>query len=133
MKAILVDFDTEKGRDPTDNEPIGVLLERGERAGFDSFYTEAVTEEQDSGHDNYVRMMLAVESFRDAWDKGGDDPGVSVVELFTYLVDNSYLGLRFRTLGKVDDSVTIGEAYKRFVENGEPLPVLSDEEFPSGI
>ena len=130
-KTILVDFDTEsrEGRDFEVIRPIGVLLEYGEAAGFESLYDFAVTDEQDSGHDNYVRTMQATEEQRAKWDQG-EDPGVSVAELFTYIADQSYIGTRFRTVGIVDDSVTLTEAYERFVENQEPLPVIDDEELP---
>lgn len=133
-KTILVDFDTEPGRDFERVRPIGVLLERSGRAGFDSQYLEAVTEEGDSGHDNWVRTMQAVEEFRLRWDHGDEFRGmVTVRELFTYLADNSYLGLRLRSLGDVDDGVSLAEVFERYVVQAEPLPILSDEEFPVDV
>ncbi len=135
MKHIIVDFDTEGylGRDFDAVRPIGVLLERGEQAGFDSLYLESVTEEQDSGHDNYVRTMEATQTIRDIWDAGLEEPTVTVEQLFTRLADAGYLGLRLRSLGKVDDGVTLQEVFDQYVVQAEPLTVFDDEEFDSGI
>lgn len=132
MKAILVDFDTEPGRDFADVRPIGVLLERKPGEGFDSLYLQTVTDdEDDTGHDNYVRTMNATEAFREIWDKGLDaEPIATVEELFTYLATNGYLGLRLRALGKVDDAVTLEEAFDLYVVQAKPLVEMSDEEFP---
>lgn len=133
MKAILVDFDTEPGRDFEDVRPIGVLLERGALAGFDSLYLATVTQdEDDTGHDNYVRTMEAVAEWREMWDKGLPNTGkVTVSELFAYLAENGYLGLRLRSVGKVDDSVTLEEAFLKYVVSGEALEAIEDEEFLS--
>ncbi len=137
-KTILVDFDTERSRDFEEIRPIGILLERGDRPGFDSQYLQSVTDDEDeTGHDNYVRTMEATELFRELWDKGDTLEGIggetSVAQLFTYLADNSYLGLRLRSLGMVDDAVTLQAAFEMYVVNGEPLPVMSDEEFPVDV
>lgn len=132
MRTILVDFDTEPGRNFDDVRPIGVLLERFEGAGFDSMYLESVTEEGDSGHDNYVRTMTETQEFRDRWD-AGEDVGAPVSAYFTYLADNSYLGLRLRVLGKVDDGVTLQEAFDKYVVRAEPQVLQDDGEFPSEV
>lgn len=133
-KTILVDFDTEPGREFDDLRPIGVLLESLDPIGFTSRYLAAVTEEQDSGHDNYLRTMSAVEELRTGWEVGEPEAvtAASVVEFFVWLADNSYLGLRFRTLGMVDEAVTLDEAFDLYVVQASPLRVLSDEEFPIG-
>jgi len=55
------------------------------------------------------------------------------VRLFTYLADNTYLGLRLHTVGLVEDGMTIDEAFSRFVVNREPLPALEDEELPVDV
>lgn len=135
MKAIIVDFDTEVGREFEQARPIGVLLERLEPAGFESLYLESVTEDEDeTGHDNYVRMMEATADIRRAYDKGQPTPGlVTVEEMFTRLADGSYLGLRLRVLGKVDDGVSLEEAFEQYVTLGQPLVIRSDEEFPQDV
>lgn len=133
-KTILVDFDTELFRTFEDQRPIGVLLERGNgEPGFESQYLQTVTDdEEETGHDNYVRTMQVVDEFRAAWNQGGT-VDISVPELFTYLADNSYLGLRLRSLGKVDDGVTLEEAFDLYVVVESPLPVMDDEEFPTDV
>jgi len=129
VRTILVDFDTDAGRDFNDIVPIGVLLERADGASFESLYTEAVTERGDSGFDNYVSTMEATSDFRDVWDSGGDSSQFPTVkDLFIYVADNSYLGLRFRAIGMVDDSATLQEVFDLYVVQQEPLPVISDEE-----
>ena len=133
-KTILVDFDTELFRTFEDQRPIGVLLERGDgKPGFESQYLQEVTDDEvDTGHDNYVRTMQVVDEFRTAWNSGGG-VDISVSELFTYLADNSYLGLRLRSLGKVDDGVTLEEVFNLYVVGEAPLPVVDDEEFPQDV
>lgn len=135
MKAIIVDFDTEIGREFEQARPIGVLLERDVLPGFDSLYLETVTnDEDDTGHDNYVRMMDAVADVRFAYDKGQPLEGmVSVEEMFTRLADDSYLGVRLRTLGKVEDGVSLEEAFTQYVTLEQPLVIRSDEEFPTDV
>lgn len=133
-KTILVDFDTEPGRSFDRVRPIGVLLERVGRAGFDTQYLEVVTEEGDSGHDNYVRTMEVTNEFSLRWDKGDELKGMATVrELFTYLADQSYLGLRLRSLGDVDDGVTLQEAFELYVVQQEPLVAANDKEFPVDV
>jgi len=129
MRTLLVDFDTDPGRHFEAIRPIGVLLEREGGQGFESRYLEAVTESGDSGFDNYERTMAETQEFRDQWNTG-ESPGVTVKEYFTYLADNSYLGLRLRTLGMVEDAATLEQAFERYVVQAEPLPELDDEEFP---
>lgn len=129
MRAILVDFDTEPGRAFEDVRPIGVLVEREGGSGFESLYLEAVTEEGDSGHDNYVRTMAQTQEFRDRWDLG-EDVGAPVSTYFEYLAESGYLGLRLRTLGFLDDGVTLQEAFDQYVVRAEPL-VASDREITS--
>lgn len=131
-RHVLIDFRTEGhlGREFDSIKPIGILMERADGRGFESRYLPEVTEDQDAGHDNYVRTMQATDEFRDAWNNGFP-VAVTVGELFTYLADQSYLGTRFRSLGMVDDGVTIEDAYRRYVVGAEPLPVLDDEELPS--
>lgn len=133
-KTILVDFDTSKGRDFEKQRPIGVLLERVGRPGFDSQYLESITEDSDDGHDNYVRTTQVVDEFRLRWDKGDELKGMtSVRQLFTYLADQSYLGLRLRSLGDVDDGVTLAEAFDLYVVQALPLVAANDEEFPVDV
>jgi len=133
-KTILVDFDTSQGRDFERQRPIGVLLQRVGRAGFDVQYLESITEDSEDGHDNYVRTMQAVEEFQLRWDKGDELPGMTTVrQLFTYLADQSYLGLRLRSLGDVDDAVTLAEAFELYVVQQEPLVLARDEEFPVDV
>ena len=93
---------------------------------------QARKQEQADGHDNYIRTLEVVDPFRIIWDNGGD-PGVSVAQLFTYLADQSYLGLRLRSLGKVDSDVSLDEVYERYVAQAEPLEPMSDEEFPVDV
>lgn len=135
-KAILIDFSTEHqlGTSIAGLVPIGVYLERATR-GFDSLYLTSITEDSEAGHDNYVRTMEAVEEFRFEWDHFDRQlaKGVSVEELFVYISQQSYLGLRYRVIGKVEDSVTLEEAFTKYVVNQEPMTVLDDEEFVSGI
>ncbi len=133
-KTILIDFDTELFRTFEDQRPIGVLLERGNGdPGFDTQYLFTVTDDEDeTGHDNYMQTAQAVEEFRSAWDQGAPVE-IRVADLFTYLADQSYLGLRLRTLSKVDDSVTLEEAFNLYVVGETPLPVLDDEEFPTDV
>jgi hypothetical protein len=134
MKSILVDFDTEPGRYFEDIHPIGVLLERGSVPGFDTMYLPSVTDDADSGHDNYVRTMEQVAEFRQAWDKGEETPGMTTVEkLFMYLATGGYLGLRLRTIGKVEDGVTLEEAFDLYVVQEKPLAAMRDEEFPVDV
>ena len=135
MRAVLVDFDTSGPRRGFDSvRPIGILLERVGSPGFDSMYLEGVTDGEDPGHDNYVRTMQAVELFREMWDKGEAPQGVTEATetraLLTYLADNSYLGVRLRSLGLVPDETTLGEAFETYVVRAEALPVSDDEEFP---
>lgn len=129
-KLILVDFNTEGAlsRNFDEVEPIGVLLE-DEIEGFRTLYSTAVTESQGPGHDNWIRTLAAVAAQLMGYQKRGEP--LDVPELFTYLADNSYLGLRLRAVGRVDDEMTIQEAFDRFVVNREPLPLLEDEELPS--
>ncbi len=135
MKAIIVDFDTEVGREFEQARPIGILLERLELPGFDSLYLETVTDdEDDTGHDNYVRMMEAVADLRLAYDKGLPLEGLPTVEeLFTRLADGSYLGLRLRVLGKIENDVTLEAAFEQYVTDATPLVIRSDEEFTKDV
>lgn len=130
--AILVDFDTEGPLSRSFDEvtPIGVLLEDAVE-GFLVKYLESVTEEQDFGHDNWVRMMSKVEGVVEEYRKQGGT--FDAARLFTYLADNSYLGLRLHSVGLVEDGMTIDEAFSRFVVNQEPLPVIEDEELPVDV
>jgi len=130
--AILVDFDTESplARNFDEVIPIGVLLEDAVE-GFLTKYLESVTEEQDSGHDNWVRTMSKVEGVVEEYRKFGGP--FDAVRLFTYLADNTYLGLRLHAVGLVEDGMTIDEAFSRFVVNREPLPALEDEELPVDV
>ncbi len=130
--AILIDFDTEGPLSRNFDEviPIGVLLEDAVE-GFVTKYLESVTEDQDSGHDNWVRTMSKVEGVVEEYRKQGGT--FEAARLFTYLADNSYLGLRLHSVGLVDDGMTIDEAFSRFVVKREPLPVLEDEELPIDV
>ncbi len=130
--AILIDFNTEGPLSRNFDEviPIGVLLEDAVE-GFVTKYLESVTEEQDSGHDNWVRTMSKVEGVVEEYRKQGGS--FDAARLFTYLADNTYLGLRLHTVGLVDNGMTIDEAFTKFVENGEPLPALEDEELPVDV
>jgi len=130
-RFVLVDFDTERrdGRDFEVVRPIGVLLER-DTEGFESLYLDEVTEGRDTGSDNYRRTMEAVDEFRTKWDTG-QPVEITVGQLFTYLSVGSYLGLRYRTVGMLDDGVTIEEAFQTYVVDREPLPELREgEELP---
>lgn len=128
-RAILVDFDTEDALSRSFDEvrPIGVLIE-DEVEGFVSRYLDLVTEDQGSGHDNWIRTMEAVTGQVEEWRKRGVE--LNVPALFTYLADNTYLGLRLHTVGLIPDGMSTEEAFEAYVVNGQPLPLISDEELP---
>lgn len=130
--AILIDFNTEDAlaRNFDHVTPIGVLLEDATE-GFLVKYLETVTEDQDIGHDNWVRTMTAVERYVEDYRKRGES--FDAVRFFTYLADNTYLGLRLHTVGLVENGMTIDEAFTKFVVNREPLPALEDEELPVDV
>ena len=55
------------------------------------------------------------------------------VSVQKHLADQSYLGLRLRSLGDVDDGVTLQEAFELYVVQQEPLVAANDKEFPVDV
>lgn len=122
MAVVLVDFDTHGGRDFAVVKPIGVWVTRDD-GGLDVRYLPEVEDANDPGHDNYMRTLMMLEPFLNAWRSGG---GVQDFRShLIYLAETSYLGFTFRTIAEID--VGADEAYDRFVVKQEPLPV--QEEF----
>ena len=119
MAVIMGDFDTSGGRDFEALRPIGVWLTQAD-GGISLRYRPEVEDGEDVGHDNYLRTLRSLEDPVDQWRAGKALPDFA--ELLVRVSDSSYLGLTFRTIGIVDDAMSIDEAFERFVIAEEPLP-----------
>jgi hypothetical protein len=119
MRTVMVDFDTSGGREFDVQRPIGVWLTRPE-GGIDVRYRQEVEDGEDPGFTNYFRTVRQLEDWVDGWRAGRMNPNFS--EILEWAAETGYLGFRYRTVAEVEDSVTIDEAYERFVEKGEALP-----------
>jgi hypothetical protein len=87
-------------------------------------YRSEVEDAEDDGHDNYLRTLRSLEEFVDQWRSGQGKPDFPA--LLEYVTEVGYLGWTFRTVGVVDDPITISEAFERFVMDEEPLPVSEE-------
>ncbi len=125
MRTILVDF-LVADREIDDYEPIGCWLTSPDGSQCEVRYTEFVEEEP---LDEYLRTM----GFLEQWLEAQRIEDVDWPTVLVRAADNSYLGLKFRSIGHVEDDVEIDAAFVRYVVQGVRLDDRADEELPSGL
>jgi hypothetical protein len=128
MKFAVVDYETNGSFDIEDYVPIGVVV-MNDNGSVDVRYTE---EAEENSSPRYLAMMSHLERPREQADKDG--VAVDWPEVFGRLVNQSYLGLKFRIGAMIPTEMTADEAFEKFVTNRETpedIPV-SDEGVPSG-
>ena len=126
MRVVMVDFDTSRGTDFGKVRPIGVFLASPDGKAVVLRYRP---EDEEEPSDNYFGTMTYVQPFLDEWRHGFP---VAWSQLLVRMEEQTYLGLRFRTVSLVPDEMTVEEAFERFVVKAEPLPVVDEKELPSG-
>ncbi len=127
-KNLVIDYDTFGSLEPEEYEPIGVVIEDGTGDVAIRYTSEA--EEDD--HPRYHAMVRHLEPSREAWNRRAEEQDWN--QIFGRLVNQSYLGIKFRIGTFVDDDMTVDEAFDRFVTNRETTEDISvdDERVTSG-
>lgn len=126
-RVIVIDFVLGEGESGfTAAQPIGVILEN-DSGGVDIRYRdEAIESDSSPVNEAYMSTMLYLERWLQAWRSG--EAEVDWEQVLTKLADSSYLSIRYRNISRVGDEMTIEDAYETFVVEGEPLPIVPDEE-----
>ncbi len=124
-KAMLIDFDAEVGFTFDEMPRIGVLIEDGQGGLVIRYRREIEEQEALTGHQDYKQTVEAITPAIDAWNNEAEK--IDWRALLTRLANQSYLGLRFRVVTLVDDEMTLDEAFARYVEGDELIPVVENE------
>lgn len=127
-KNAIIDYDTLGSFEVADYVPIGVVIEDG-TGDVAIRYTVEVVEDV---HPRYQAMVRHLEPSREGWNRRGERQDWT--EIFGRLVNQSYLGIKFRIGTFIEDDMTVDEAFDRFVTNREIPDDISvdDERVPSG-
>lgn len=126
MRFAVIDFDVSGGPAVSDYVPIGVVVEVGSTVEFR--YTQ---EAMDASHPRYIGMAGRLGELKAQADSG------SVVVDWHYvlarLVEESYLGLKFRVGVPIDEEMSTDEVFEKYVVRREVPEDISvtDDRVPS--
>jgi hypothetical protein len=119
VATVMVDFDTSSGRDFAALRPIGVWVAHDD-GSIEVRYLPEVEDGEDLAHANYLRTLRSIEEPLQEFRSGTARPDFH--EILRWITEGSYLGLSYRTVASIG-SITLDEAWRRFVIDQEALPV----------